>query len=82
MSDAEQQDEVERNYAAFMRQLPEILDSYAGKFALMHQARIVEFFDSPGDAWLVGVRLYGDRFSVQEVVDAPVDLGFYSHAVH
>jgi len=82
MIETEQQDEVKRNYAAFMQQLPEILESHAGKFALMHQAKIVEFFDTPGDAWLVGVRLYGDRFSVQEVVDDPVDLGFYSHAVH
>lgn len=82
MSETEQQDEVKRNYTAFMQQLPVLLESYAGKFALMHQAKIVDFFDSPGDAWLVGVRLYGDRFSVQEVVDAPVDLGFYSHVVH
>ena len=31
-----QQSEVNRNYEAFMKQLPELMPTHGGKFALMH----------------------------------------------
>jgi hypothetical protein len=71
-----------KNYEAFSKKLPEFLQAHRGKFALMRDGEVSEFFDTPGDAYLAGQKLYADgRFSVQEVTDAPVDLGFFSHAV-
>lgn len=74
--------EVRRNYEAFVRKLPELLAARRGKFALMHDAEIVEFFDTAADAFRAGKKLHGEgRFSIQEVTDAVADLGFLSHAL-
>jgi hypothetical protein len=74
--------EVKRNYEAFRQKLPELLQTHRGKFALMHAAEIAEFFDTAGDAYKVGTKNYGaGNFSIQEVTDSSVDLGFFTHAV-
>ncbi|HLH76100.1 MAG TPA: hypothetical protein VKV28_04760 [Candidatus Binataceae bacterium] len=81
MPDTEK-DEVRRNYEAFRRLLPNLLVSHRGKFALLHDGQVVEFFDTAGDAYKVGLKNYGQsKFSIQEVTDGSVDLGFYTHAV-
>jgi hypothetical protein len=73
--------EVSRNYEAFVRKLPKLLSTHRGKFALMHRAEIVDFCDSAGDAYKIGVKRFGEgEFSVQEVTDLRADLGFFSHA--
>ncbi len=82
MAEDTRQSEVKRNYEAFMQQLPELLATHRGKFALMRDAKIVEFFDTGSDAYRAGQKLYADgRFSIQQVIDSPVDLGFFSHAL-
>jgi hypothetical protein len=50
----------------------------------MRDGEIVGFFVKPGDAYRAGVERYADGiFSIQEVTDEPIDLGFWSHvAVH
>ncbi len=76
-----QQEEVERNYRAFREHLPDLLKEHRNKFALMRDARIVDFFDTSRDAFVAGSNLYEDgRFSIQEVTDQAVDLGYLSHA--
>jgi hypothetical protein len=72
--------QVKRNYNAFSQNLPELLSTHRGKFALMHDGGIAEFYDTAGDAYKVGVATYGlGGFSIQEVTDRPVDLGFFNH---
>lgn len=75
--------QIEDNYKTFQAQLPSLVSSHRGKFALMRHGQIVEFFDTARDAYVAGQKLFAtDRlFSVQEVTDTPVDLGFFSHAV-
>lgn len=82
MSD-ETQDQIERNYKAFHAQLPTLLNTQRGKFALMRDGEIVEFFDTPRDAYVAGRKIFSNDnlFSVQEVINTPADLGFFSHAV-
>ena len=47
----------------------------------MLDGAIVALFDKPGDAYREGVARYADEvFSIQEVTDEPIDLGFRSHA--
>jgi hypothetical protein len=76
------QAEVDRNFQAFRALFPELIKSHAGKFALMRDAAVVEFFDSVRDALVYARRTFPDgRYSVQEIVDQIVDLGYYSHAV-
>ena len=79
----ELQREVDRNFEAFQKILPELLQSHSGKFALLRHEEVVEFFDSAGDAMIFGTREYPDGlFSVQQVKEEIADLGYFSHALH
>ena len=74
--------EVDRNYEAFLKVLPDLLKSHAGKFAVLHDAQVVEFFDSLADAVRFGTAKFGDaRFSVQEVSSQDINLGYYQYAL-
>lgn len=78
----QKREQLDRNYAAFVKELPKISQTHAGKFALMHDGQIVDFFDTARDAVVAGQNLYTDGlFSVQQVTDKPVDLGYFSHAL-
>lgn len=80
MDDSRQRLEVDRNYDAFMRVLGSLLPEHRDQLALMRDGQIVEFFDKPGDAYRAGVDRFPDGiFSIQEVTDEPIDLGFWSH---
>jgi hypothetical protein len=74
--------EVETNFAVFQKMLPTLLPARAGKFALMHDGQIVNFFDTMADAARFGVAQFGDMYSVQEVTNRNVSLGYYSYAMH
>ena len=84
MDQARQRLEVDQNYDAFTRILASILDEHRDQYALMREGEIVGFFDKPGEANRAGVEMFDDGiFSIQEVTDEPIDLGFWSHvAVH
>ena len=73
--------QVDINFQAFQKKMPELLVSQRGKFALMRDAEIIEFFDTARDAYVAGQKIFSDGlFSIQEVVETPVDLGFFSYA--
>lgn len=75
--------EVDRNYDAFVRVLGSIIDEHRDELALMRDERIVGFFRTPHDALVEASRLFPDQiFSIQEVTDQPIDLGFWSHVAH
>jgi hypothetical protein len=84
MDVARQKQEVDRNYDIFMRLLTSILEQHRDEYALMRNGEIVDFFVKPGDANRAGVDMFADGiFSIQEVTDEPIDLGFWSHvALH
>jgi hypothetical protein len=79
-----QKREVDRNYDVFVRMLASLLPAHRDQYALMRDGEIVAFFTKPGDANRAGVDGYADGiFSIQEVTDEPIDLGFWSHvALH
>jgi hypothetical protein len=77
------QTQVDLNFEAFQKALPELLRTHAGKYAVMHDGEIVAFFDSMGDAVRFGHAKFGNlNFSLQEVTSRNVNLGFYSYALH
>ncbi len=78
-----QKKQVEINFQAFEKKLPELLPAYRGKFALMRDGEIIDFFDTASDAYIAGKKIYekDQLFSIQEVLDMPVNLGIYSYAV-
>lgn len=77
-----QKSEVDQNFEAFKAILPEILDAHRGKFALMRDQKILDYFDTARDAFLAARGQSADnRFSIQEVTDEQLDLGYFSHAL-
>ena len=81
---ARQKLEVDRNYDVFMRMLSALLPEHRDEYALMRDGEIIAFFRKPGEANRAGVEKFSDGiFSIQEVTDEPIDLGFWSHvALH
>jgi hypothetical protein len=77
------QEEVDRNFAFFQAELPRILPAYRDKYALIRDKKIENYFDTFVDAHTAGSQLFkDDLFSIQQVTEKSVDLGFFSHAMH
>jgi hypothetical protein len=77
------QAQVDHNFEVFSRRLPELLKTHPGKYAVMHEGDVVEFFDTLSDAVKYGHVKFGDmNFSIQEIKRQNVTLGFHSYAVH
>jgi len=77
----ERETEVDRNYAAFLPRLPDILPRFGGKYALLHKQQIVDYYDSALQAITAGFSRFGENeYSVQEVTTERDNLGFYSYA--
>ena len=70
------------NYRAFKEELnrnPAMIRNNFGRAALLHDAKIVAFYDSVRDAEIVGEDKYGmGHFSIQVVGKKPADLGYFS----
>ncbi len=75
-----QNTEVEANYQAFKKVLPELMKSkHKGQYALMHKCQVKEFIAGFHEAVTSGnKRFKGKPFSVQKVDDKPVHLGIHS----
>lgn len=79
--DAERQrQQVDRNYDSFVRMLGELLPRHRDQLALMRDGEVVGFYETPRAALEAASEKFPDRiFSIQEVTDEPIDLGFWSH---
>jgi hypothetical protein len=78
-----QRREVDRNYDAFVRLLGSIIGEHRDQLALMRDAKIVGYYDTPRKALEAAYEFFPDEiFSIQEVTDEPIDLGFWSHVAH
>ena len=74
--------EVHENYKAFKKMLPSLIEKHRSQYALMHEREVVGIYSTAQDAAQTGHLLYeDDMFSIQEITDVPIDLGFYSHVV-
>ncbi|HEX8578383.1 MAG TPA: hypothetical protein VF655_02155 [Allosphingosinicella sp.] len=75
-----QRQEVDLNYDAFVRVLGSILPEHQDQLALMRDRQIVGYFSTPREALRAAHERFPDGiFSVQEVTNEPLDLGFWSH---
>jgi hypothetical protein len=80
MSKAELAAEVDRNYDYFQRNLTTFMHDHAGEYAVLKARKVLEFFHRPGEAYRYAIATIPDGiFSIQEVTDEPIDLGFFSH---
>jgi hypothetical protein len=75
-------DEIDRNLAKFLEMLPALTRDHFGKWALMRNEAIVEFYDSAIDAQIAGNNKFDDEiFSIQPVKEEAEELGYFSYAV-
>ncbi len=78
-NEAEWSAAIDRNYDAFLRQVADHLPEQQNRYALLCDSRIIEFFDTAGQAYTRGVELYGEQpFSIQPVELNAVELGWLS----
>lgn len=74
--------EVEQNYDYFQRNVGRFLKEKPGQYALLRSQKIIGFYPAAGEAYRAGLKRFPDEiFSIQEVTDQPVDLGFMSIAI-
>ena len=77
--DNSQQTEVDRNYEAFQEVLPALIKTDANRFALMHDRQVIACYDTSRDALEAGRKSF-KYFSIQEITNRSIDLGYFSHA--
>ncbi len=85
MSDisSEMRTEIDCNFKAMSEKINEYSQIYENKYALMRNGDVIEFYVHWEDAYKTGAKFFDDGlFSVQQVRKTPVDLGYFSHAVH
>ncbi|WP_260581645.1 hypothetical protein [Sphingopyxis sp. PET50] len=76
------QAEVDRNYDWFQRNLGVLRIEHDGEYAVLRDQTVLGFFGSPGEAFRSALAKFPDRiFSIQQVIDEPLDLGFLSLAI-
>ena len=81
MDEPARRHEIDANYDYFQRQLARLLPVHEGQYALLKSGKIEGLFDRPGDAYRDGLSRFADGlFSIQEVTDEPLQLGFFSLA--
>ncbi|MDE0243332.1 MAG: hypothetical protein OYG31_01300 [Candidatus Kaiserbacteria bacterium] len=73
------QEEVDKNYAFFKKELPALLKDHKGEFALIKSQHIEGCFETFERAFFAGKEKFKDnQFSVQEITEESVDLGSMS----
>lgn len=74
-------DAIARNYEAFEKMLPSLINAAKGRFALMRDQELVGLFDGASAAHFAGAEKFADGlFSVQKVEEGAISLGFFSYA--
>ena len=75
------QKEIDSNYAAFKKMLPDLVKTNLGEFAVLRNEQIVCFFPSAGEADKFALEEFDDGlFSIQEVTERIASLGYFSYA--
>lgn len=68
--------EIDRNYDFFQRNLNTFLLEHKGQYALLKDAAVVDWFVRPGDAYRAGLAMFANQpFSIQEARSEPIELG-------
>ena len=71
---------IRQNFEYFQSVVGGLMERHAGEYALLHAKAVVEVFTKPIQALEAGYAMFSDgQFSVQKVIDRPLDLGFISY---
>ena len=71
---------IRQNFEYFQSVVGDLMERHAGEYALLHAKAVVDVFTKPIQALEAGYARFSDgQFSVQKVIDRPLDLGFISY---
>lgn len=80
MPDALEQ-EIDRNLFAFLPKVPDLLADHEGEFALLRHQKVISLHVKLSEALASAEAQFADGlFSIQQVTQKPVELGFFSYA--
>ena len=73
--------EIYDNFHFFQEIVGGLMARHAGDYALIQSREIIDYFRTAAEAVEEGAARFGAQpFSVQRVINRPIDLGFLSHA--
>lgn len=72
--------EIAANFSFFQTVVASLVREHRGDFALLRAGEVVGVFATAGIALDAARRFDDGMFSIQKVVDRPLDLGFLSYA--
>ena len=76
------QNEVDNNYKFFQTKLEELKNDHLNEFALLYKKEIIDFYFNEDDAIKIGIDKYGEgNFSIQQVNDGIIELGYQSYVI-
>lgn len=75
--------EIDRNLFAFLPRIPELMKEHEGEFAVLRHQQVISIHKRLRDALEDACAAFSDGiYSIQQVTDKPVELGFFSYADH
>lgn len=78
--ESQRDQEITQNFEFFQTRVESLLPKHFGEFALLRNRSIIGLFPSAVEAMSQGYDKYEDGiFSVQRVINRPLDLGFLSY---
>ena len=81
MDQALHRHQIDQSDDAFQRALASVIVLHRDQFVLMRDRSVNGFYANAGEAYRARPTQFDDGlFSVQEVTDQPIDLGFHSFA--
>lgn len=73
--------EIDRNLYAFLPRIPQLMAEHEGAYALLRHQEVVSLHKRLRDALDEASAKFSDGlFSIQQVTDKPIELGFFSYA--
>lgn len=73
--------EIDLNLYAFLPHVPRLMTDHAGEYALLHNQKIVSVHERLHEAVDEAMSKFADGlFSIQQITDKPIELGFFSYA--
>ena len=75
------QREIDENLDFFQKKLPDLLKDQRNRYVLLRNQKIVGIYDTIRDAKTAADTIFSDQiYSIQQVTDTSLNLGFYSYA--
>ncbi len=73
--------EIENNLKVFQEKLPEILEKHNNGYVLLKAGKVKGVYSTLSDVRQASSLIEDGLYSIQEIIQSSINLGYYSHAV-